>query len=219
MTRPIDPQLDTIRGLLARMAELVDEQFADAVDALLRHDLATAETVHRRDDEVDDLELEVDREVELVLALHQPVARDLRTLITAVKTNSDLERIGDYAKNLAKYTPELTCTSAVEQARLGDLADDARRMLREAYDAFVGRDITAAQTILDLDDRLDVQIDESFASIVAFGREHPEEYHTVAYLILTLKAIERIGDHAKNIAQSVFFLVEGEDIRHQRDAG
>lgn len=216
MARVIDPELRTIRGLLARMADLVDEQFADAVDALLRQDVGMAERVHRRDDEIDDLELEVDHEAERILALHQPVAHDLRTLITAVKMNNDLERIGDHAKNLAKYTPELTCIDAVSCARLADLADDARAMLRDVYAAFESQDRAAADRVLVLDDRLDARIDESFAAVVAYGRENPAEYHTVAYLILTLKAIERIGDHVKNIAQSVVFLVEGEDIRHQR---
>ena len=217
MPRPIDPQLRTIRDHLSRMADLVEEQFTDAVDALLRRDVAMAERVHRRDDEVDVLELEVDHEVERVLALHQPVAHDLRTIITAVKMNNDLERIGDYAKNLAKYTPDLTCADAVACARLGDLADAARGMLREVYAAFEGQDLPAAYRVLDQDDRLDARIDESFEAVVSYGREHPEEYHSVAYLILALKAVERIGDHVKNIAQSVVFLVEGEDIRHQRD--
>lgn len=216
MARAIDPQLRTIRGLLARMAALVDEQFADAVDALLRQDVGMAGRVHRRDDEIDALELEVDHEAERVLALHQPVARDLRTIIAAVKMNNDLERIGDHAKNLAKYTPELTCIDAVSCAQLGDLADDARAMLRDVYAAFENQDRVAADRILALDDRLDDRIDESFAAVVAYGRENPSEYHSVAYLVLTLKAIERIGDHVKNIAQSVVFIVEGEDIRHQR---
>ena len=217
MPRPIDPQLRTIRDHLSRMADLVEEQFTDAVDALLRRDVAMAERVHRRDDEVDVLELEVDHEVERVLALHQPVAHDLRTIITAVKMNNDLERIGDYAKNLAKYTPDLTCADAVACARLGDLADAARGMLREVYAAFEGQDLPEPYRVLDQDDRLDARIDESFEAVVSYGREHPEEYHSVAYLILALKAVERIGDHVKNIAQSVVFLVEGEDIRHQRD--
>lgn len=216
MARVIDPELRTIRDLLSRMADLVDEQFADAVDALLRQDVATAERVHRRDDEIDDLELEVDHEAERILALHQPVAHDLRTMIVAVKMNNDLERIGDHAKNLAKYTPELTCIEAVSCARLADLADHARAMLRDVYAAFEAQDRAAADRVLALDDRLDDRIDESFEAVVAYGRENPAEYHTVAYLILTLKAIERIGDHVKNIAQSVVFLVEGEDIRHQR---
>lgn len=217
MARLIDPELRTIRDLLARMADLVDEQLADAVDALLRQDVATAERVHRRDDEIDDLELAVDHEAERVLALHQPVAHDLRTIITAVKMNNDLERIGDHAKNLAKYTPDLTCVDALACARIGDLADDARAMLRDVYAAFEGQDGAAAHRVLVRDDRLDERIDASFEAVVGYGREHPADHQSVAYLILALKAIERIGDHVKNIARSVVFLVEGQDIRHQRD--
>src|SRR5687767_10653693 len=100
--RPIDEALENLRGLIVRMSELVSDQFTEAVDALVRCDVALAETVRRRDDDVDRMELEVDRAAERLLALYQPVAGELRSLIIAVKINTDLERIGDHAKNIAK---------------------------------------------------------------------------------------------------------------------
>lgn len=216
MARPIDPQLRTLQHLLYRMADLVDEQLADAADALLRHDTGLAERVHRRDDEVDALELEIDHEAVRVLALHQPLAIDFRTVIAAVKMNNDLERIGDHAKNLAKYTPHLSCADAVACTQFGEIVDDARAMLRGVQDAFERRDRLAARQILARDLQLDRFIDSAFENVVDYGREHPADLPAVAYLILVLKGLERIGDHVKNIARSIVFLVEGEDIRHPR---
>src|SRR5690606_5790423 len=125
--RPLDEELQILWDLLVQMHLLVDEQLADAIDAVTRCDADKAARVRDRDDEVDRLELEVDHQCERILALHTPVAVDLRLLVTAVKINTDLERIGDHAKNLAKYTPYLAGRSdLVEQAQLGRMADAAR---------------------------------------------------------------------------------------------
>ncbi len=216
MRRLIDPDLRTLQDLLARMYDLVDDQLASAVNALVQQDAALATQVRRRDDEVDEFELAVDHEAVRVLALHQPVADDLRFIIAAVKLNTDLERIGDQSKNLAKYTPHISSRAALGCAPLLEMTDAARAMLRKSQDAFQQRDHILARRILAQDAEVDDLHDRSVQELLTFGRAHPEELESVAYLLRATKAIERIADHAKNIAQSVVFLVEGIDIRHTR---
>jgi phosphate transport system protein len=218
--RHLDDDLTALKDLLLRMADVVDEQFANALNALFRRDEALAAEVRRRDDEVDAFEMEVDRFCERILALHHPVADELRVIITAVKINTDLERIGDHCKNIAKNTPRvLNAPGALQATRLQEMADAARGMLREVQEAFVRRDRTLAQRILAQDERVDRLYKENFAALVAHGREHPEDLEAVAHLLTASKGLERISDHAKNIAESVIFLIEGVDVRHQREPG
>lgn len=215
--RPLDDALPALHRLLVQMSGLVADQFTEAADALVRCDTALAEEVRRRDDEVDALELEVDRACERVLALYQPVASDLRALIVAVKVNTDLERIGDHAKNIAKEVKHVACSpGALEATRLPEMADAVRRMLRAAHDAFVRNDRTLAQRVLADDRDVDRMHRANFASLVEHARARPDDLEAVAHLLTASKAMERIADHAKNVAKGVVFLIEGEDLRHRR---
>jgi phosphate transport system protein len=213
--RNLDRELQAVRDLLLRMADLVEEQFSDAIDALFRRDVEAAKAVRRRDDEVDALEMQVDRTCERVLALHHPVADELRVLITAVKINTDLERIGDHCKNVAKnvqYVAE--APDALAATKLREMADAARSMFREVYDAFASRDGVAARGVLARDERVDRLHWENFNALVEYGRQHPDELEVVAHLLTASKDVERISDHASNIAENVIFLIEGVDVRH-----
>lgn len=215
--RHLDDEINILRSLLLEMTDLVDEQFADALNALLSRDTELAQQVRRRDDEVDALELKIDRQCERILALHQPVADDLRMLIIAVKINTDLERIGDHAKNIAKNTPHVEhAPEALAVTRLDEMADSARRMLREVQDAFQRRDRLKAREVVAQDQQVDRLHQENFRALVAFGQQHPDQIEAVAHLITASKALERISDHAKNIAESVVFLIEAVDIRHRK---
>ena len=214
--RHIDVELLLLQRMLFEMAELVDSQLSDAIDALLHRDVALAEKVRARDDEVDAYELKIDRQCERILALHHPVAAELRMIITAVKVNTDLERIGDHCKNMAKNTPHVVeAPEALAQTRLEEMADASRAMLRQVQEAFVKRDRLLARQVLAQDLQIDRLHKENFARLVQFGRQHPEHIEAVAHLITASKALERISDHAKNIAESVVFLIEGVDIRHR----
>lgn len=218
--RNLDDDLRQLQALLLQMADVVDEQFADALNALFNRDTDEAARVQRRDDEVDALELEVDRLCERILALHHPVADELRRLVTAVKINTDLERIGDHCKNIAKNTPRIVnAPLALEATRFQEMSDVARGMLREVYDAYVKRDLDRAERVLAEDERVDQLHRENFDALVAHGRTNPDDLEAVAHLITASKALERISDHAKNIAENVVFLIRGVDIRHQRPGG
>ena len=144
--RHIDLELLLLQRMLFEMAELVDAQLSDAIDALLHRDVALAEKVRARDDEVDAYELKIDRQCERILALHHPVAAELRMIITAVKVNTDLERIGDHCKNMAKNTPHVVeAPEALAQTRLEEMADASREMLRQVQEAFVNRPLAQGE--------------------------------------------------------------------------
>jgi phosphate transport system protein len=215
--RPLDEEVQILWDLLVRMHLLVDEQLADAIDAVTHCDAGKAAGVRERDDEVDQLELEIDHQCERILALHTPVAVDLRLIVTAVKVNTDLERIGDHAKNLAKYTPFLVgCGDLVKETQIVRMADVARAILREVQDAFVKRDRLAARRVIARDREVDALHEQTVSRLVELVRENPENAEALVHLVTMSKGIERISDHAKNIAETVVFLIEGVDVRHRR---
>ena len=211
----LDQELASLRGLIADMANRVDEQFADAINALLQGDEALAETVAERDDQVDALELRIDKQCERILALHAPVAVDLRMLIMAVKINTDCERIGDHCRNLARNARHLVdARELVETTRLSKMADMSRTMLREAEIAFLENDRLKARKVIARDLQVNRLHDETVDTLVALCTEDPTQAERIAHLLTASKALERISDHTKNIAQSIVFMIEGRDIRH-----
>ena len=215
--RPLDEELQALWDLLIEMSNLVDEQLADAINALSTCDLDLAHRVTERDDEVDALEIAVDRQCERIMALHTPVAVDLRLLITAVKVNTDLERIGDHAKNLAKNTTYIAgCSDLLEETHIPEMADTARRILHDVQDAFMQRDRILARKVIAHDLEIDRLHKDTIQKLVKLTRENPENTEALVHLVTMSKAIERVADHAKNIAESVVFLIEGVDIRHRK---
>ncbi|PQJ34469.1 phosphate transport system regulatory protein PhoU [Salinibacter sp. 10B] len=208
-------EIAELRSRLLDMATIVAEQFTDAVEALMTHDEALAEQVVVRDREVDRLELEVDKSCERIMARHQPVATDLRTLLTVEKINTDLERIGDHCRNVARNTKHVTeVPSILNSLHLRKMSETARRMLDDAKQAFLDQDADLARRIPELDDEVDRLHEKNFQALVEYIQEHPEHAEVAAHLITASKAVERISDHSINIAKGVVFLIEGVDIRH-----
>jgi phosphate transport system protein len=215
--RPIDESLEHLRALLVRMSDLVADQFTEAVDALVRCDVELAETVRRRDDEVDRMELEVDRLAERLLALYQPVANDLRSMIVVVKVNTDLERIGDHAKNIAKEVPHVAKSpEAIAATKLPEMADAVRAMLRQSHEAYREGDRALASRVMAFDREVDRLHKENLAGLEAHVTDHPAHFAAAVHLYTASKSMERIADHAKNVARGVVFVMEGEDLRHRR---
>lgn len=214
--RHLDDELVVLRQLLSKMSELVEAQVAAAMNAVSGNDQVLAREIWTRDDEVDRLELEVDEQCERILALFTPVAVDLRLIIAAVKVNTDLERIGDHAKNIAKHVcladfPEEMPPVTNFQA----IADEARWMLRSAHEAFFRKDHVLARKIVAHDRRVDRMYEEMLSALGPLSRTWPDQTDKVFHLVHMGKSIERIADHAKNIGKIVVFLVEGVDIRHR----
>ena len=217
MQRLLDEELRLLRDLIFEMFDRLEEQFTDAIDALLNRDVELAEIVISRDDVIDALELKIDWQCERILARFQPVAADLRMLITAIKVNTDLERIGDHCKNLAKNTKYVvTSPEPLQVTRFREMVDIARKMLREVQDAFLKGDIKLARRVLLEDAEIDALHKENFYALVNYCKEHPECAEAVAHLITASKALERISDHVQNVAEGVVFLIEGVDIRHRK---
>lgn len=213
--RPLDEKLTRLRGLQETMFRRVAEQFEEAVLALLKRDTERAAAVRKSDDEIDALELQIDGLCEQILALHTPVAIDLRQLLTAVKVNTDLERIGDHAKNLAKSTRRLAdWDQFLRQTQLNELARTVRTNLDGVKQAFLEGDAEEARRVISRDEKANRLYRDTFDTIVKLAQEHPEGAEALCHLVTTNKALERIGDHAKNIAESIVFLEEGVDIRH-----
>jgi len=212
----LDRELGSLHELIIDMAGRVDEQFADAMNALLQGDLALASQVIERDRTVDQLEVQIDQQCERILALHAPVAADLRMLITAVKINTDLERIGDHCRNLCYNTEYLVdARDLLVDTNIPQMSDMSRSMLRDAETAFLERDRLKARKVIARDlqiNRLHADTMEMLVDLCEAGHDQSE---AIAHLLTASKSLERISDHAKNIAQSVVFMIEGTDIRHR----
>jgi phosphate transport system protein len=211
----LDRELRALRGLIVDMAGRVDEQFANAMNALLQGDLDLAGEVIARDESVDQLEVQIDRQCERILALHAPVAADLRTLITAVKINTDLERIGDHCRNLCHNTEHLVdARDLLTATSIPQMSDTSRSMLRDAETAFLERDRLKARKVIARDLQINRLHADTVDLLVGLCEDGHEQAEAIAHLLTASKSLERISDHAKNIAQSVVFMIEGTDIRH-----
>lgn len=217
--KKFDEELATLRDRVLQMGGLAEEQVRRAVQALERGDPQTAREVIGRDRELDVIELEIDEGIAHVLALRAPLGVDLRTVLTLGKTVTDLERIGDEARKVARSAEALheETGDAPVLPFLPDLpllAQQALGMLRCALDALVRRDLDRARGLGAMDDRLDRDFAAITVRIRDFMADQPELIGPCLHVLFAAKALERIGDHAKNIGDYVFYLVEGRDIRH-----
>ena len=210
-----EQQLRTLKDKLLLMSHSAEQMIADAIKALVDRRPSLAEEVIKKDDELDKLELEIDNLCYEVLALEQPVARDLRFIATALKIVRDLERIGDTAVNIAERSRELI--SEPELKRLIDLprmADAAQRILKNSLDAFVNSDAELAEQVIREDDIIDDTYEQIFRELLTYMMQDPGYISRALKLIFIAKHLERVGDHSANIAEMVIFLVRGQDIRH-----
>jgi len=211
----LDRELASLRSLIIEMAGRVDEQFADAMNALLNGDTDLADTVIERDDAIDELEMQIDDQCERILALHAPVAVDLRMLIMAVKINTDFERIGDHCRNLSRNTEYLVeWPGLIEETHIPEMADMSRCMLREVEVAFLDQDRLKARKVIARDLQVNRMHADNFSMLVNMSKSDGERAEVVAHLLTASKGLERISDHAKNVAKSIVFMIEGNDIRH-----
>lgn len=208
-------ELDTLKQRLLVMGGLAEERVRAATRALVDRDHERIHEVIRGDEAINRLQLEIDDRCFKLLALHQPMAVDLRVIVAAVKINGDLERVGDLAVNIAEATERYIAHPPVKVLiDLPRMADLAQQMLREALDAFVAQDIGAAQRVLAQDDVIDELKDQIFRELLTYMLGNPRTIEPAIELILVSRHLERIGDHATNIAEDVIFIVEARDVRH-----
>lgn len=213
IVKSFDDELDRINGEINRMGQMALGQIQAAIDVLQRRDSKAAERVTINDDAIDELERAVSADVLRVLALRQPMARDLREVYAALRIAADIERIGDLASNAAKRTMVLNQSPMVAPARsLPGLAKLAIELLSEALEAYRLRDATRAEAVRNRDVELDAAYTGLFRELLTYMAEDPKQITPCTHLLFMAKNIERIGDHATNIAENTWFLVHGETL-------
>lgn len=213
--RAFHDELDSLQGRLLEMAGIVEELVARAVDAVVRRDPSVASAVAPEDDRVDELEIEIDEAVMELLALHQPMATDLRRLITILKVSNDLERVGDHAVNIAKAARRLSETNPLPELReLSEMSDITREMLSDALAAYVTRNAGTARMVCMTDDKVDDLRRSMFRILVTHMLEDPKRLGGALELLLVSQNLERIADLSTNISEDVVFMVEGRTIKH-----
>lgn len=215
MERRLHEELDHLKLKLLEMAAKVEDNIARSVAAMLDRNTEELAQVVARDTEVDLLELQVDEICIAVLALHQPVARDLRFIATALKIVKDIERVGDIAKNIARHGQRLAEDRPLNcPPDLSHMAEVARELLRQSLDAFVRQDAELARTVIREDDQVDALHRANVRRLIREMMDNPASIGPLTQYLSVNKFLERIGDHSSNIAAMVVYMVEGRDIRH-----
>jgi phosphate transport system protein len=212
-------ELEALQGRLLEMGGLAEERVRAAIQGLVTRDPAFFEKVLLGDEPINQLHIEIDNRCFRLLALHQPMATDLRAIVAAVKINTDLERVGDLAVNIAeagtRYITHPPVKTLIDIPKMGDIAQS---MLRDALDAFVKRDTRLANQVLNEDDRLDSLKTQVFRDLLTYMLKDQATVEPSLDLILVSRHLERIGDHATNIAEDVIFMVSALDVRHHPPA-
>ncbi|NDV61350.1 phosphate signaling complex protein PhoU [Puniceicoccales bacterium CK1056] len=217
MKRFFHSELETMRSHLLLMGEKANAALEKGVQSLTEKDLELAKTVIREDDDIDALEIEIDHEATRYLTLRSPVASDLRLITVAIKASHDLERVGDEARNIAKRSKKLMTKGAVvsDLLNIPDMAQMAGGMLQDALQCFIAEDPEKAYAVLAKDSEVDALNKENFKGLIKQAKLDPEEINKYLDLIFISKSLERIADHATNLAEEVIFLTTGKETRHQ----
>jgi len=218
--RHFQEELEQLKARLLEMGGLAEEQVRLAVKGLVERDRDLIDRVLVSDEPLNALHIEIDSRCFTLLALYQPMAVDLRAIVAAVKINTDLERVGDLAINIAEaarqYSTHLPVKKLIDIPRMATIA---QRMLRDALDAFVRRDTSLAQNVLNEDDALDALKTQIFRELLTYMLQDPATIEPALDLILISRHLERIGDHATNVAEDVIFMVSAKDVRHHAAEG
>ena len=210
-------ELEDIKNRLLEMGGKVEQQLSAAVDALIEDDSGTAEAIINRDHEVNQMEMAIDDECATILARRQPAASDLRLVVTVIKVNTDIERIGDEAAKIARQAVKLAEVgmSPSNYIEVRHIGAHVASMLRNALDAFARLDVDLAVEVVKDDSNVDKEYGSAMRSLVTFMMEDPRAIGAILNEMWALRSLERIGDHASNIAEHVVYLVRGLDVRHQ----
>jgi phosphate transport system protein len=215
--RAFGEKLEQLGADLQRMGGLAESQTADAFNAIVRRDTQLAQVVIDRDGKLDAAQREIDKRATLLLALRQPMAIDLREVLSAMKIAADLERIGDLARNIAKRTLVLNQSEPVQLTRSIDrMGRIANARLKDVLDSYAKRSIASAVHVWEQDDEIDAHYTSLFRELLTYMMEDPRTISSCAHLLFVAKNIERIGDHCTNIAETVHYLITGEEIARER---
>lgn len=217
LSSQFDSELNAVSSRVMEMGGLVESQIRLAIHALSHLSLEAASEVSDMETRVNAMELEIDRDLSSIIGRRQPTARDLRLLIAISKTTANLERVGDEAEKIARMVRSIINSGSARSLPSSELrvaSDLASGLLRKALDAFARLDVTAAVSILKEDDQIDKEFDGFVRKLITYMMEDPRMISPSLDLLFLAKAVERIGDHAKNIAELIIYIVKGADVRH-----
>jgi len=217
ISRQFDTELEAIRANVLQMGGLVENQIKSAVESLISGDVALMTRVIEDDHRVNAMEVKIDENCSQVIARRQPTAGDLRLIMAVVKTITDLERIGDEAEKIARMAKLLSQKNMLNLPRYHEIkhaADLALDMLRQSLDAFARLDVAMAAQVVRQDEKVDEEFRAIMRYLITFMMEDPRTISTSLEILFVAKAIERIGDHAKNMSEYVIYMVKGRDVRH-----
>jgi len=217
ISKQFDQELEAVRARVLQMGGLVEEQIINAMESLASGDVELANTVMANDHRVNALEVALDEECSMIIARRQPTARDLRMLLTVIKTITDLERIGDEAAKVARMAKLIYETDRIVSPRFTEIkhmTSIVLDMLRKALDGFARLEASNATQIARLDESVDEEYRMVLRHLVTYMMEDPRTISMFIEIIFAAKAIERMGDHAKNMSEYVVYMVKGKDVRH-----
>lgn len=222
--KAFDEEIATLRGLISEMGGLAETAISDAMTVLVKHDLVGAKLIVEGDRRIDALEVEVERLAVRIIALRAPMADDLREIVAALKISSVVERIGDYAKNIAKRVALLDGKRKIEAMTvLVAMSQITSEMVHDVLNAFAARDAEKAVAVIARDQAVDDFYNSVFRLLLTFMAENPQSIGNAAHLLFIAKNLERIGDHATNVAEMVYFAATGDYLAdrglEQTDAG
>lgn len=218
ISHKFNDDLEQLRTDLLELGGLVEEQIADAIKAIETADGALADQVIKVEDDVDHREIEIDRHCTEVLAKRQPAASDLRVVLATIKINRDLERMGDEATKIARMAQALNDEGRLSAGyvELRHLSKNVCDMVRNVLDAFARFDVSAALKVMRSDREIDVEYRTAMREMITLMMEDPRSITRVMNMLWALRALERIGDHSRNIAEHVIYMVRGKDVRHAK---
>ena len=220
IVKSYDEQLNILKNTIAKMGSLAEKQVKDATEAAIKQDQEFADKIVGKDDRIDDLEKNIEEQVVNLLTMRQPLAIDLRETVSAMKISSDLERIGDLSKNIAKRSRYLDKNIGHEiNKNFSLVSEKVQKSVKTVLDAFLNRDIKLAEQVWNADQEIDRLVDICMNSILKCIEEKKDGAATFSQLMFMSKNLERIGDHATNIAETVYFLVSGKYIEGDRPKG
>jgi phosphate transport system protein len=215
--RQFDKELDELKKKLIHMAALAEAMIDKTISELVKRDERLAEKVPEYEQELNRLQIEIDEQALTLLATQQPVAVDLRFIVAATKINAELERIGDLVINITENVRTLAAQPPLKPLiDIPHMADLARKMVRESLDAFVGGDPLLAESVIMADDQVDALKDQVLRELLTYMMSDPRAIERALALILISRHLERIADHAVNIAEDVIYISQGRDVRHPR---
>jgi phosphate transport system protein len=216
--RHFQQELELLKGKLLEMSALVESAVYRSVQGVVEKNEELAQQVLKNEARINQLEIEIDDMAISLLVLQQPVAADLRLITAAIKINTDLERMGDLAVNIAESALSLMKDPVIRPLiDIPHIAGLAQSMVRKALDAFVNRDTELARSVLAADDAVDNMRTANYHELISFMENNPQQISQALYLLSVVRNLERIADHATNIAEDVLFLVKGIDVRHHNE--